>query len=334
MSSTRNKLIKILEKTRNEYVSGQFLSEELNISRAAIWKHMKELEKDGYEIEGKSKKGYRILKSPEKLSENTVQWGLNTKWLGKKVIHKPTTASTQHIAHQLAQESAPHGTIIIADEQTAGKGRMNRKWHSTAGKGIWMSILLRPEILPYLAPQLTLLTATVLADVLSKDTTIEPKIKWPNDILINSKKTAGILTEMQAEQDQIQYVVIGIGINVNQTTSDIPENINSKATSLQIETNNAFDITNLIQHILQTFENAYDAYIKNGFPNVKDKWESYGFRIGETIQIKTIKKNWHATFLGIAEDGALLTKAEDEEIKRLYSAEIDWYKEGEDKHVN
>ncbi|WP_099158338.1 biotin--[acetyl-CoA-carboxylase] ligase [Virgibacillus ndiopensis] len=334
MASTRNKLIKLLEKTRDNYVSGQFLSEELNISRAAIWKHMKELEKDGYEIEGKSKRGYRILKSPEKLSENTIQWGLNTEWLGKKIIHKSSTTSTQHIAHQLAQENTPHGTIVIADEQTAGKGRMNRKWHSTEGKGVWMSILLRPDILPYLAPQLTLLTATVLADVLSKDMDTEPKIKWPNDILINNKKTAGILTEMQAEQDQIQYVVIGVGINVNHTLGDIPEDIHRKATSLQIETNKTFDITNLIQHILQTFESAYDSYIKYGFPNVKNKWESYGFRIGETIQIKTIKKSWEAVFLGIAEDGALLTKNNDGEIKKLYSAEIDWYREGERNHVN
>ncbi|WP_106497426.1 biotin--[acetyl-CoA-carboxylase] ligase [Lentibacillus sp. Marseille-P4043] len=334
MESTRNKLIKLLASSGDHYISGQLLSEKLAISRAAIWKHMKELEKDGYQIEGKSKKGYRILKFPDKVSENTILWGLGTQWLGKTVIHKEVTTSTQHIAHQLAQENVDHGTVIVADEQTAGKGRMNRKWHSAKQKGIWMSIILRPNILPYLAPQLTLLTATVLADVLTKDTHTNPKIKWPNDILINHNKTAGILTEMQAEQDQIQYVVIGIGINVNQTHDEIPSDIKKKATSLLMETNKEWDTQTLIQNILMTFEKAYDAYIANGFPDVKSKWESYGFKIGETIHIKTMREQWNAVFLGIAEDGALLTKTLDGEMKKLYSAEIDWYEKGGDDFAN
>ncbi|WP_369813137.1 biotin--[acetyl-CoA-carboxylase] ligase [Virgibacillus halodenitrificans] len=233
MESTRNKLIDLLAKDKDTYISGQMLSEHLGISRSAVWKHMKNLEKDGYQIEGKSNKGYRIISFPDKLSENTIKWGLNTSWLGSKIIHKESTPSTQVIAHQLAQEGSPHGTIILADEQTSGRGRLNREWFSSKGKGIWMSIILRPEILPYLAPQLTLLTATVLAEVVQKNTTVTPMIKWPNDILINKKKTAGILTEMQAEQDQIQYVIIGIGMNINQTKEDIPIEIQSKATSLR-----------------------------------------------------------------------------------------------------
>src|SRR5690554_2579049 len=216
MQSTRNKLIHLLANNDDQYISGQKLSEMLHISRSAIWKQMKNLEKAGYEIEGKPNQGYRILSFPDDLSEYTLQWGLDTEWIGKKIIHKQTTTSTQIVAHKLAQENCEHGTIVIADEQTKGKGRMNRPWHSSKKKGIWMSIILRPAILPYRAPQLTLLTATVLADVINEHIGIRPQIKWPNDILINNKKTAGILTEMQAEQDQIQYVVIGVGLNVNQ----------------------------------------------------------------------------------------------------------------------
>src|SRR5699024_5278285 len=133
-------------------------------------KHMKELEKDGYQIEGRSKKGYRIISFPDKLSANTIQWGLDTDWLGKKVIHKEVVTSTQHVAHRLAQEGAAHGTVVIADEQTNGKGRMDHGWHSAKQQGIWMSLILRPTMLPSLAPQLTLLTATVLADVLTENT--------------------------------------------------------------------------------------------------------------------------------------------------------------------
>ncbi|WP_343272875.1 biotin--[acetyl-CoA-carboxylase] ligase [Lentibacillus songyuanensis] len=331
MESTRNKLIKLLAENKENYISGQVLSEKLSISRAAVWKHMKELEKDGYQIEGKSKKGYRILAFPDKLSENTIQWGLDTSWLGKTVVHKEVTTSTQHVAHQLAQEQALHGTIVVADEQTKGKGRMDHAWHSTKHKGIWMSVILRPAILPYLAPQLTLLAATVLADVL-KTYQITPQIKWPNDLLLNGRKTAGILTEMQAEQDTIQYVVIGIGMNVNQSHDDLPADIQDKATSLFLETKQRWNTRKLIQNLLRTFEAAYDDYILNGFPDVKRKWESYGFKIGQPIRLKTMKTTYDAIFMGIAEDGALLINTGDGEVKKLYSAEIDWFSEQRRKH--
>lgn len=325
MQSTRNKLIHLLANNDDQYISGQKLSEMLHISRSAIWKQMKNLEKAGYEIEGKPNQGYRILSYPDDLSEYTLQWGLNTEWIGKKIIHKQTTTSTQIVAHKLAQENCEHGTIVIADEQTKGKGRMNRPWHSSKKKGIWMSIILRPAILPYRAPQLTLLTATVLADVINEHIGIRPQIKWPNDILINNKKTAGILTEMQAEQDQIQYVVIGIGLNVNQTADDLPDNIGYKATSLQIEANQEWDLKEVIQSILLTFEKHYTSYIDNGFGKIKSKWESYGYKIGKPIWIKTSKEKKQVIFLGIAEDGALLIKNHQDEVESIYSAEIDWF---------
>lgn len=325
VESTRNKLIKLLAEADDRFISGQQLSDELQISRAAIWKHMKRLEEDGYKIEGKTKKGYRIMEFPEKTSENTLQWGLHTNWLGEKIVHKTTVTSTQHLAHQLARENAPHGTVIIADEQTEGKGRMNRKWSSSKNKGVWMSIILRPEILPYLAPQLTLLTATVLAEVFEKHINITPQIKWPNDLLINQKKTAGILTEMQAEQDQIQYIVLGMGINVNHTIDDISEELRDKATSLYIATKEERSIKDLIQQILHAFEPAYNNYLANGFSDAKKKWESFGFKIGQQIKVNTLKKSWTARFNGIAEDGALVIENADGEPEKMYSAEIDWF---------
>ncbi|ASK63356.1 biotin--[acetyl-CoA-carboxylase] ligase [Virgibacillus phasianinus] len=331
MESTRNKLIKLLAENNSSYISGQRLSEELQISRAAIWKHMKKLEEDGYKVEGKTKKGYRIIEYPAKTSENTLHWGLQTKWLGEKIIHRASITSTQHLAHQLASEGAPHGTIVIADEQTKGKGRMNRSWYSSKHKGIWMSIIVRPEILPYMAPQLTLLAATVLADVLDAQLGVKPQIKWPNDLLINQKKTAGILTEMQAEQDQIQYIVLGMGINVNHTSDDIPDELRNKATSIYIESKQERSIKDVIQQILQAFEPAYEHYIKHGFSDTKDKWESYGFKIGQEININTMRNSWTAKFNGIASDGALLIENDDGQIKKMYSAEIDWFGEGETK---
>lgn len=325
MQSTRNKLIDYLHAHADDFISGQKLADELGVSRNAIWKHIKELKKDGYVIEAQPRKGYQIQQLPDKMSENTLKWGLDTEWLGKTIIHKPSTSSTQNIAHELAREGAPHGTIVIADRQTGGKGRMNRSFHSDSDEGIWMSLLIRPQILPYLAPQLTLLTATVLAEAIDTMFHIEAQIKWPNDVLIDEKKAAGILTEMHAEQDQIQYVVIGIGINVYQEQSDFHDDIQDKATSIGMHTNQTIDKQTLIQEILKTFECQYEAFLKSGFPEVKEKWEKYGFKIGEMISIKTMQKTWNATFLGISEDGALLTQVPGKEPERIYSAEIEWF---------
>ncbi|HLS08261.1 biotin--[acetyl-CoA-carboxylase] ligase [Lentibacillus sp.] len=325
MESTRNRLIELLETSGHQYVSGQYLSEKLNISRSAVWKHMKELEKDGYNIEGVRRKGYRIVKSPDKVSENTLTWGLKTNWLGKHILHKTTTPSTQQVAHQAARDNAEHGTVIIADEQTQGKGRMERQWYSTRNKGIWMSILLRPSIHPAAAPQLTLLTATVLADVITNCTTAKPKIKWPNDLLINHKKTAGILTEMQAEQDRIQYIIAGIGINVNHSDEDFPSSISQKATSLKLETGEEQPIVQIIQQILLYFERSYNAFIRNGFSDIKNKWESYGYKVGETIRIRTNSEKLEATFTGIAEDGALLVQTDNDGVRKIYSGEVEWF---------
>ncbi|MCA0970371.1 biotin--[acetyl-CoA-carboxylase] ligase [Halobacillus litoralis] len=323
MESTRKRLIDLLEK-QEEHISGQQLSEQLDISRTAVWKHMKELRKDGYEIEAVQRKGYKIVSSPDKVSENTLRWGLDTHWIGCELHHFSQVESTQDIVHRLAKENKPHGTVVIADEQLKGKGRMAREWHSPEGKGIWMSLLLRPTLPPVQAPQLTLLTATVLAKVIDECSELSPAIKWPNDILIHHKKVSGILTEMQAEQDQIQYVVLGIGMNVNQNEDEIPSSIAHKASSLKLESGDEWDIPKTIQTILRTFETTYDAFIKSGFEQVKYEWERYGYRIGEKVTISTMKRTFEAVLIGIEPDGALRARDMDGKVEKLYSAEIHW----------
>lgn len=325
MQSTRNKLIHLLATSDDQYISGQILSQKLNITRSAIWKHMKTLEKEGFKIEGKPKLGYRIVQFPDDLNEFSLKKGLDTEWIGKTIIYQDVITSTQHLAHELAQKQADHGTIVVASEQTNGKGRLAREWYSPNGKGIWLSLILRPTIFPYLAPQLTLLTATVLAEVIKSQTDLNPKIKWPNDLLIQDRKVAGILTEMKAEQDQIEYLVIGIGLNVNIEKEDIPISLQSKATSLNIETGKKWEIIPLIQGILQTFEQEYTAYLDKGFIDVKQKWERFGYKIGQNVWITTANDRWQAVFLGIAEDGALLMRTAEHDIQKVYSAEIKWF---------
>ncbi|MDL4840826.1 biotin--[acetyl-CoA-carboxylase] ligase [Aquibacillus rhizosphaerae] len=322
--TTRQHLIALLEKNIEDYISGQDLSTKLEISRTAVWKHMKELEKDGYVIEAVPRKGYKIIDFPTKVSANTLQWGLQTNWLGNHFIHRETVDSTQTMALQLASTGAEHGTVVIADEQTAGRGRMQRNWHSQKEQGIWMSLILKPPLLPNQAPQVTLLAATVLADVINDYLKIRPAIKWPNDILINDKKVAGILTEMQAEQDQIQYVVLGIGLNVNQTEAMFPTEIRELATSLKMESKKELNRTELVQKILKTFEQSYERFVNNGFTDIKEKWESYGYKLGESVVITTPKKQWSTVLEGIESDGALRVMNEDGTRQTLYSAEIKW----------
>lgn len=324
MESTRSRLIKLLSKNSESYVSGQSLSEQLGISRNAIWKHMKDLERDGYIMDAKRSKGYRIVSFPDKVSSNTIRWGLETKWLGHHIIHKEETPSTQLIGHEAARENAPDGTIIIAEEQTAGRGRMKKNWFSDK-EGLWTTLLLRPSIPANKASELTLLTAVALRDALHQLTDLPIGIKWPNDLLIGDKKLCGILTEMQGEQDRIDYVLIGIGLNVNQDETSWDTSIRDIATSLKIETGKAWDKKEIVQTLLKYFENTYEMYLKDGFKTIKSRWEKNAFKIGETIKIKTFREEWEGRFIGISDEGALIAESSDGSPVTLYSAEIAWF---------
>ncbi|MFB1049332.1 biotin--[acetyl-CoA-carboxylase] ligase [Paraliobacillus sp. JSM ZJ581] len=324
MSSTRERIIALLAANNESYVSGQAISDQLKISRTAVWKQMKVLKQDGYLIEAIPNKGYRIISTPNKLSENTLQWGLQTKWLGKSINFYDEIDSTQTKANHLAQQGCKHGTVVIANSQQAGRGRMNRAWHSNNEDGIWMSMVLRPTILPAHAPQFTLLTGTVLVDILSEKTGIPIKIKWPNDLFVGDKKVAGILTEMQAEQDQIHYLVIGIGINVNQYTKQLPAEIRTKATSLREATGNWFSKIELIQSILYAFETAYERHQEIGFSEIKRNWEKRGYKMNQNVTYHSGNIQSEGIIKGINENGALLIESNDNEIITLYSAEIDW----------
>ncbi|HLQ70917.1 MAG TPA: biotin--[acetyl-CoA-carboxylase] ligase [Bacillota bacterium] len=322
MSSTKEQLITALKNHPDGFISSERLSDTLNISLDTVRKHLDVLEKDGYIIKVNEEANYLLGAKSIETSQTAIAKGLNTEWLGKTIIHKEITDSTQRDVRDAAKEGKSHGTVVIANAQTNSKGRMGRVWHSSKGKGIWMSILLKPKITPQKATLLTLVTATVLADVFSDIKSL--RIKWPNDILIGDKKIAGILTEMQMEKGQIQYIALGIGINVNQTTEDMPEDIREMATSLQIETNHFWNMNTLIQDILQVLEQRYIDFMENGFTSIKQKWEENGYRIGESIRINVPDEQYEAIFLGIDDDGALLVLHDGTE-KKLYSAEIDWF---------
>ncbi|KAB7708929.1 biotin--[acetyl-CoA-carboxylase] ligase [Bacillus aerolatus] len=320
-SSVRQQLLAAFSKADGEFVSGQALAEILGCSRTAIWKHIEALRQEGFELEAVRKKGYRILTKPDKVTENEILIGLQTNWLGKEIVSLETTESTQKEAHRLAQEPFKEGTVVIAEEQTAGRGRMTRAWHSPKYTGVWMSVILKPSLPPYKAPQFTLITAVAIVEAIIDVTGLRPEIKWPNDILLNGKKITGILTELQADADQIHSIIIGIGINVNQ--KEFPDELKDIATSLAIEKGEPVSRSQLVQEILKNIETYYHVYMKEGFADIKKRWEKYALSIGKKITARTVTGVIRGKALGITEEGVLKLLDEEGTIHDIYSADIE-----------
>ena len=210
-------------KISDGYVSGQMLCDTFGVSRTAIWKVINQLKEEGYEIEAASKKGYRMIKIPDILSKEEIESQIETKWAGRTTVYFDEVDSTNTRAKFLAEEGAVHGTLVAAEQQNAGKGRRGHTWESPRGNGIWMTLILKPDILPQSASMVTLIAALAIARSIKKSYGLDAKIKWPNDIVINGKKVCGILTEMSSDIETINYIIIGMGINANITL--FPEEI-------------------------------------------------------------------------------------------------------------
>ncbi|USK48647.1 biotin--[acetyl-CoA-carboxylase] ligase [Bacillus sp. CMF12] len=322
-SEIRKKLIDAFTKSKEEYLSGQYFADLIGCSRTAVWKHIEELRKEGFELEAVRRKGYRITKTPEKVTPDEIRLGLQTETLGRQIHHEESVDSTQKIAHRLAYEGAQEGTVVIAEEQLSGRGRMDRRWHSPKSTGVWMSVILRPNIPPPKAPQLTLITAVAVVQAIEELTDLTPQIKWPNDILMNGKKVTGILTELQADADRIISIIIGIGINVNQELDDYPDELKDIATSLSIEKGEKLSRAELIRVLLGKLEDLYKLYLDKGFYPIKLLWESYAVSIGKNLTARTITGSIYGKALGITEDGVLMIEDSSGKVHHVYSADIE-----------
>lgn len=322
-SPTRTKLIEAFSHANGEFLSGQALANILGCSRTAIWKHIEELRKEGFELEAIRNKGYRIISTPKNMTENELRLGLKTTIFGKTIQYLESTDSTQKVAHQLAQEGCPDGTLVIAEEQTNGRGRLARNWHSPKYTGIWMSLVLRPKLPPAKAPQFTLIAAVAVARAIEDICEISPDIKWPNDLLLKGKKITGILTELQADSDKINAIIMGIGMNVNQKEQDFPKELHNNATSLAIETGKEISRSELVKRILENLEKYYLLYLEKGFAPLKLLWESYAVSLGKDIIARTISGNISGKALGITEEGVLKIEDQNGQIHKIYSADIE-----------
>jgi BirA family biotin operon repressor/biotin-[acetyl-CoA-carboxylase] ligase len=321
-TSTIQKLISLLINNDNEFLSGQKLSAELGVSRTAVWKHIEELRKEGYDIVAVARKGYKLLSIPDAITAKEILNNLSTNIFGKDIFFHQVVTSTQKIATEMAMSGAAEGTVIVAEEQTEGRGRLQRKWHTPSGNSVAMSIIIRPRILLNSTPHFTLLVAVSIVKAIKDISTLNPKIKWPNDILINGKKSVGILTELNAEADQINFLIVGIGINVNQSIDDLPEEIQNIATSLAIEAGKKFRRAELIRSILTNLEYFYEKYIKEGFTSIKDIWEKESCTIGEKIIAKTSLETIEGRAVGITNDGILMLEDKEGNIHNIISGDI------------
>lgn len=313
-------ILRLLKK-HDGYLSGQQLCEEFQVSRTAVWKVIEQLKSEGYEIEAVRNKGYRLVKSPDILSEAEITSLMQTKWAGRKVIYYEETDSTNIRAKEYGEKQAEHGVLFVADMQDAGKGRRGRSWTSPKGSSIYMTILLHPEILPVKAPQLTLLMAIAAVEGIRKETGLEAKIKWPNDVVVHGKKISGILTEMSAEVDYIHYVVIGIGINVNQES--FAEEVGDHATSLRLECKREVRRASLIAAIMERFEVCYERFLETeDLSALKECYNDMLVNRDQDVKILEPGNEYEAHAIGIDENGELIVRLPDGREEKIYAGEV------------
>lgn len=310
-----------LLRENDKFVSGQELCNRFGVSRTAVWKVINQLKKEGYRIEAVQNKGYHMVSSPDLLSKYELESRMATTWLGKEIVYKETTDSTNADVRRMAENGADNGLLVVADAQTAGKGRRGRQWESEKGTNLYFSILLKPDIAPDKASMITLIAAYSVAKVIAKNTGLDAKIKWPNDIVVGRKKVCGILTEMSMERDYIHHIVVGIGINVNEEA--FPEEIKEMATSLKKEGGRVVSRANLLSDILTQFEKDYEAFLEA--ENLNPFIEEYNKMLvnkGALVKVLDPKGEFSGIAGGINEEGMLIVFKENGLIEKVYAGEV------------
>lgn len=312
-------------KEAEDYISGQELCERLGVSRTAVWKVVGQLKEEGYQIEAVKNRGYRIVEIPDVITEAEIGSRLTTEVMGRSCVCYEETDSTNIRAKLLAEEGKPHGTLVCAEKQTGGKGRRGRAWSSPSGEAIYMSLLLRPQIQPAHASMLTLVMGLAAAEacneVLGEENTSRVQIKWPNDLVLDGRKLAGILTEMSVEMDYIHYIVVGIGINVN--TKSFPGELGKIAGSMYQTAGRSFVRADLIGRCMKCFEKYYNIFIRTeDFSLLKEDYSRLLVNIGKTVRVLDPNNEYTGIALGINNDGELLVERENGQVEAVYAGEV------------
>lgn len=317
----RNAILELLRNHGDDYLSGEDVSRQLAVSRTAVWKHIQALKQAGYEIESHTRLGYRLRVVPDRLRPEEIIPHFSAKWMGNRIVYFNDIGSTNSEARNEAERGAPEGTIVLSEAQDSGKGRLTRGWYSPQYKGIWLSVVFRPKFRPQDAPKCSLMAAVALERAIACQTGVHCGIKWPNDLLIGNKKLIGILTEMSADFDSINYIIIGMGINVNLLAKDIPEDLQSIATSLAIVTGQLVERKALLGKILQELENSYEQVCVEGFDKLLDEWRQKSITLGKIVDVYGRNQHFSGQAMDIDSDGALLI-ARETGLERVLAGDV------------
>ena len=324
----KSEILKLL-RGADGYISGQEISERFGVSRTAVWKVIRQLQEEGYQVEAVRNKGYHILDSPDVMTKEELDSLMHTRWAGKNIVYYDATDSTNLRIRELGDAGAPHGTLAVADRQTAGRGRRGRSWESPPGSSIYMSVLLRPDIPPDRAPMLTLVMALSVAEGIRQcmetggdsGNSLEIQIKWPNDIIINGKKLAGILTEMSSQVDYINHVTVGVGINVNRT--EFPEEIRETASSLCLECGHTVKRAPLIAAVMERLEDNYDIFLRTlDLSGLLERYSALLVNRDREVKVLGTKEQYRAYALGINSTGELIVRREDGSTEEIFAGEV------------
>lgn len=307
VNNLRDRVLNILLKNRDNFISGQIISNSLNISRAAVWKHIKSLQEIGFVIESVSNRGYRLIGIPDIIDKFLIESKLQTNRFARNIKIFESVDSTNNQAKKLALDNAEEGTLVTAEQQRAGKGRLGREWVSDKYKGIWMSLILKPSLPPEEAPLFTAVAAAAVVKGIEKSTNLHVGIKWPNDIIVNRKKVCGVLTEISADPDRINYIIVGIGINVNHILDDFPQEIKETATSISIEKGYKIARYEIIAQVMNQFEQLYDlAVLKNDFNHILDICRENSVTLGSEVRVCSRNDEFIGIAKNLRNDGALI----------------------------
>jgi BirA family biotin operon repressor/biotin-[acetyl-CoA-carboxylase] ligase len=316
------RLLASLREAPGEYLSAGVLSQRLRVSSGFIRQQMSELRKQGYEIESHPHLGYRLISSPDLLLSQEIRHGLKTATMARQVLSYRRVRSTNEVALQIAHNGAPEGTLVVAESQTAGKGRLGRIWHSPPGVGLWVSLVLRPHMESSKVFQLAICGALAVAEALYQRTHLPVRVKWPNDVLIRGKKLAGVLTETQADGDLVQLVVLGMGINVNQDVDDFPEDLRNTATSVRAELGRPISRLNLLQDVLVQFEERYQKFQEGGLRPFLERWRQLSWVLNRKVKVQVGGRLFSGLAVDIEDTGALVLEEASGKRQRLLAGDV------------
>ncbi len=322
MTKSRDRILELFRHAADNFLSGEDICRDLGITRTAVWKQIRQLRDLGYEIEAIPSKGYRLQTTPDTLISSEVSAGLDTDVVGRNIVFLPETDSTNTQARQLAQEGAEDGTVVIADRQSRGKGRMGRFWVSPSGVNLYLSIILRPEIELRHATQMTFLTAVAVAEAIESVGDFTPHLKWPNDVLLNGRKIAGLLNELNAETEQIHFMVLGIGVNLNMEQDQFPSDLRSPATSLLVEGGKKISRLEFTRLLLKKIDKLYSLYRDGGFAPILSAWEQRCHMLGRKVEVDYQHSRVVGVVKGLDEAGALLLSRTDGGEERVLAGDV------------